>query len=189
MASIKKISPAKSDSSALKVPVKSAGLDSSPKTKAATPVLVALDVAVQASPPSAAKPPATKAPLATSLANAFAPPKAPVQSAGPTSEAGAGAAKTVRAVKAPKATESVKSTKSEKTKKPKLVRDSFTIPKSEYVVLEELKQRANQLAQPAKKSELLRAGIKALAAMSDSALQKALSQVPAIKTGRPAANS
>lgn len=78
-----------------------------------------------------------------------------------------------------------KTEKAEKPKKPKLVRDSFTIPKHEYVVLDELKNRATQLKQPAKKSELLRAGIKALAAMSDAAFLKALTQVPAIKTGRP----
>jgi hypothetical protein len=72
-----------------------------------------------------------------------------------------------------------------KAKKPKLVRDSFTIPKLEYVVLDELKQRAWQLNSQAKKSELLRAGIKALAAMSDAALLAALQAVPAIKTGRP----
>lgn len=75
-----------------------------------------------------------------------------------------------------------------KIKKPKLVRDSFTIPKAEYLVLEALKQRAVQLAQPAKKSELLRAGIKALAAMSDADLRTAMQAVPAIKTGRPAAD-
>lgn len=75
--------------------------------------------------------------------------------------------------------------KSAKQKKPKLVRDSFTIPKAEYSVLEELKQRAATLAQPAKKSELLRAGIKALATMADSALRAALKAVPAIKAGRP----
>jgi hypothetical protein len=73
-----------------------------------------------------------------------------------------------------------------KAKKPKLVRDSFTIPKAEYLVLDELKQRATTLAHPIKKSELLRAGIKALAAMSDTGFLAALDQVPAIKTGRPA---
>jgi hypothetical protein len=72
-----------------------------------------------------------------------------------------------------------------KTKKPKLVRDSFTIPKAEYVVLEDLKQRAVKLTRPAKKSELLRAAIKALAALSDAAFLTALAQVPALKTGRP----
>lgn len=76
-------------------------------------------------------------------------------------------------------------TKAAKPKKTKLVRDSFTIPKNEYAVLDDLKQRAIQLAHPAKKSELLRAGIKALTAMPDAALLAALKAVPAIKTGRP----
>ena len=75
--------------------------------------------------------------------------------------------------------------KVDKTKKPKLVRDSFTIPKSEYAVIDALKLRSNKLAHPAKKSELLRAGIKALAAMTDIQFKAALAEVPAIKTGRP----
>lgn len=72
-----------------------------------------------------------------------------------------------------------------KLKKPKLVRDSFTIPKAEYTVLGDLKQRATKLASAVKKTELIRAGIKALAAMSDAAFQAALKAVPTIKTGRP----
>ena len=72
-----------------------------------------------------------------------------------------------------------------KAKKTKLVRDSFTIPKSEYAVIEVLKLRSQKLAHPAKKSELLRAGIKALAAMSDLQFKATLTEVPAIKTGRP----
>ena len=66
------------------------------------------------------------------------------------------------------------------------MRDSFTIPKTEYMVLDDLKHRAAKLTRPAKKSELLRAGIKALAALPDAAFLTALDQVPAIKTGRPA---
>jgi hypothetical protein len=73
-----------------------------------------------------------------------------------------------------------------KEKKAKLVRDSFTIPKDEFGVLGELKHRAGKLAMPIKKSELLRAGIKALTAMTDSAFLAALKAVPTIKTGRPA---
>ena len=73
-------------------------------------------------------------------------------------------------------------------KKPKLVRDSFTIPKAEYLVLDTLKERALKLSREVKKSELLRAGIKALAALSDTALLAALSAVPTIKTGRPVAD-
>lgn len=73
-----------------------------------------------------------------------------------------------------------------KAKKPKLVRDSFTIPKLEYLILEELKQRSGKHGNAVKKSELIRAGIKALAAMSDASFMAALKAVPAIKTGRPA---
>ena len=79
----------------------------------------------------------------------------------------------------------VKAPKSVKAKKPKLVRDSFTIPKDEYVVIESLKTRAGKLGQAVKKSELLRAGVKALAAMSDIQFKAALNNVPTIKTGRP----
>lgn len=81
------------------------------------------------------------------------------------------------------------SAKDAKAKKPKLVRDSFTIPKDEYAVIETLKQRATALGQPVKKSELLRAGLKVLALLSDSALRSAVQAVPSIKTGRPKAES
>ena len=74
-----------------------------------------------------------------------------------------------------------------KAKKPKLVRDSFSIPKDEYAAIETLKQRCAALAQPVKKSELLRAGLKVLTGMSDAALRKAVQAVPSIKTGRPKA--
>lgn len=76
-----------------------------------------------------------------------------------------------------------------KVKKPKLVRDSFTIPKDEYAVIEALKQRASTLAHPVKKSELLRAGLKLLATLPDSGLRTALQAVPSIKTGRPKAEA
>jgi hypothetical protein len=69
--------------------------------------------------------------------------------------------------------------------KHKLVRDSFTIPKSEYAVLQDMKARANGLKRPAKKSELLRAGIALLAALGDSAFLAALAKIPSLKTGRP----
>jgi len=72
-----------------------------------------------------------------------------------------------------------------KPKKPKLVRDSFTIPKNEYDGIDTLKERSVALGRPAKKSELLRAGLMALLAMSPNALHAALEAVPTIKTGRP----
>jgi hypothetical protein len=104
------------------------------------------------------------------------------------------AAKTpVKAKLSPQAKTAVKTAskpvKVEKAKKPKMIRDSFTIPKTEYVVIDALKERAGKLSRSAKKSELLRAGVKALAAMSDAAFLAALTAVPTIKTGRPAATS
>jgi len=76
--------------------------------------------------------------------------------------------------------------KADKAKKPKLVRDSFTIPKNEYAAIEALKLRAARLGRPAKKSEVLRAGVMALAGMGDAAFLASVSSVPAVKTGRPA---
>jgi len=70
-------------------------------------------------------------------------------------------------------------------KKPKLVRDSYTIPKDEYAVLAQLKERCKALERAVKKSELLRAGLKVLAALSDKALHAAVQAVPPLKTGRP----
>jgi len=93
-----------------------------------------------------------------------------------------GAAREDVAVTPPPASQTVKSTKQKKNKP---VRDSFTMPKAEYAVLSDLKQRSVTLAHPAKKSELIRAGITVLATLSDAAFMAALKSLPAIKTGRP----
>lgn len=77
--------------------------------------------------------------------------------------------------------------KAAKVHKPKLVRDSFTIPKDEYEVLTALKRRALGLERHVRKSELLRAGIRLLHGLNDRALLKALESVPQLKTGRPKA--
>ncbi len=133
--------------------------------------------------PLADKTPAAKpAPSPKATAKAAKPAKrtAPVKPAAKAPPQGA--AKSV-----PKPVAKPKADKAPKEKKPKLVRDSFTIPKAEYAVLDELKARAGKLGRPVKKSELLRAGIKALAAMADGDYLKALAAVPAIKTGRPSA--
>lgn len=128
-------------------------------------------------------------PAAKKAARAAAPAKS-TPSAGkkapasqPKAAAAPAPAKAPKAAKAPKVD---KAEKTEKPKKPKLVRDSFTIPKPEYAVLDELKLRAAKLGHPAKKSEVLRAGIKALAALPEAAFLAALGDVPTVKTGRPA---
>ena len=113
-------------------------------------------------------------------------PVAPVSSSKPADAAPAPApAKEVAKPAAAAAPAPVKP-KSDKEKKPKLVRDSFTIPKAEYAVIDELKERAVRLGVSMKKGELLRAGIKALAAMPDAKFLAAIKLVPNIKTGRPA---
>ena len=112
-----------------------------------------------------------------SIAKTTAKPVAPTAVKAPTPMATRPAAKAV--VKAQPA-------KPAKEKKPKMVRDSFTFPKTEYAVLDALKLRAAKLGNPVKKTELLRAGVKAIAAMQDSALIAALQAVPSLKTGRPA---
>jgi hypothetical protein len=73
----------------------------------------------------------------------------------------------------------------EKTPKLKMERDSFTMPKAEYAQFYVLKDRMVKLGSPVKKSELLRAGIMQLSAMTDAALKLAIAKVPVIKTGRP----
>ena len=81
-----------------------------------------------------------------------------------------------------------KSDKRLKAKKPKLVRERFTLPKLEYLMLDALKIRTVKLGGSVKKSALIRAGIKALAAMSDSSFLTALKAVPAIKADRASKN-
>jgi len=78
-----------------------------------------------------------------------------------------------------------KSVKVAKAPKVKMERDSFTMPKAEYAQFNVLKERLQKLGSPAKKSELLRAGIMQLSAMTDAALSAVMSKVPTIKTGRP----
>lgn len=151
-------------------------------TATTTPSPVVPPAAPAAQPAKAAKPtkPET-APKAPKASKAAKPAKKAVAEKAPASKP-ATATKAASAVKPTKATEP-------KGKKPKLVRDSFTIPKDEYAVLDTLKDRATALAHPVKKSELLRAGLKVLAGLSDSALRSALQAVPSIKTGRPKADT
>lgn len=73
-----------------------------------------------------------------------------------------------------------------KPKKTKLVRDSFTMPDSEYALIATLKKRCLTAGMAVKKSEVLRAAIANLAKLSDVALIAAMQRLEIIKTGRPA---
>lgn len=67
----------------------------------------------------------------------------------------------------------------------KLVRDSFTMPMHDFELIDLLKQRALDFKRPAKKSELLRAGLHALAALTPAKLKQRLDGLAEVKTGRP----
>lgn len=82
-------------------------------------------------------------------------------------------------------TPSAKKEASEKGKKVKLVRDSFTMPESEYALVAQVKKRCIAKGVPAKKSEVLRAAIASFAQLSDAAIGQALAGLAPIKTGRP----
>ena len=106
----------------------------------------------------------------------------------PTSTAGraeksAKAAHTV-AAKPAAATKPTIAAKPVKIKKIKMVRDSLSMPKTEYAVLDALKLRAAKLGRPTKKTEIIRAGIKAVAALTDATFLAALQAV--LEAGRSA---
>lgn len=67
----------------------------------------------------------------------------------------------------------------------RLVRDSFTMPEADFALIATLKALAMDHKRAAKKSELLRAGLHALAALDGEALIKALEALQPLKVGRP----
>lgn len=73
--------------------------------------------------------------------------------------------------------------------KTKLVRDSFTMPAADFALIAALKDRALAFQRPAKKSELLRAGLHALQLLDDTKLRKALDTLTPLKVGRPKKDS
>ena len=75
--------------------------------------------------------------------------------------------------------------KAKKETKVKVVRDSFTMPQSDYQTLRDLKDICQKGGRAVKKSELLRAGVRALASLSAEELLLAVSKVEAVRTGRP----
>ena len=66
-----------------------------------------------------------------------------------------------------------------------VVRDSFTMPHSDYSKLGELKLACLKAGLQVKKSELLRAGLHVLSNLTVAQLKKTMEQIEQIKTGRP----
>ncbi|MBA4176240.1 MAG: hypothetical protein C0505_06735 [Leptothrix sp. (in: Bacteria)] len=65
------------------------------------------------------------------------------------------------------------------------MRDSFTMPQSDFDLIGTLKDRALGFKRPTKKSELLRAGLQVLASLRPSELKDVLDRLVPLKTGRP----
>lgn len=90
---------------------------------------------------------------------------------------------------ATQATQATKKRQAEaKPERVKLVRDGFTMPEPDFALIGELKARAMALGRETKKSELLRAGLHALARLQPAALARALSQLEPVPQGRPKKN-
>ncbi len=123
--------------------------------------------------------PATAAPKAVSTTRAKAVPSKQAKVAKLASNPPAKAAKSVAQAETP--------TPGKTHAKPraKLVRDSFTMPQQDFDLIDLLKSRALGLQRPAKKSELLRAGLQALAALPAAKLKERLDKLELLKTGRP----
>lgn len=76
--------------------------------------------------------------------------------------------------------------KAKRIKKEKVVRDSFTMPKSDYDKIAALKQKCLAAGVSVKRSEILRAGLFLLESATPKRLLEAVSAVEQVKTGRPA---
>ena len=160
-----------------------------PRTKPSTLSPVKKTVAVPAAPPAVTAAAPDAAPAAAKQAKPATHAKASKTEASPAKPAvrpsaakdkvtGSRSATDAKApAKAEQKAASKIAVKEEKLKKPKMIKGKFKIPKAEYRMLKTLKERASALSFPTKKSRLLRAGIKAMAAMSDTALLAALAAV------------
>lgn len=122
----------------------------------------------------------TEAAPAAADSTAVAMPKRPAKAKRPP----AAAKKDVGAKKAASPKAAKKAVKAVKAP-PRLVRDSFTMPEGDFALIASLKSTALVAQRSAKKSELLRAGLHALAALSAKGLVGALDKLEPVKTGRP----
>ncbi len=145
-----------------------------------------------ASPPAPRKAAATKPAAKTSAKTAGK--VAPASGRRATPAKATNAAKAIKPVKVEKAEKPAKTVKpvsaapkaaAEKAKKPKLVRDSFTMPDNEYALIAQVKKACVGAGFEIKKSELLRIGIALLAKMDPKALQQAQQALAPLKAGRP----
>jgi hypothetical protein len=72
-----------------------------------------------------------------------------------------------------------------KIPKVKVVRDSFTMPQKEYKEIAGIKDAFRKTGLPVKKSEVLRAGLKALGELNMAQMKRLLAGLEKVRTGRP----
>ncbi|WP_426342402.1 hypothetical protein ACN9MZ_12360 [Pseudoduganella sp. S-14] len=140
----------------------------------------------------AAKPAVKRAPAAakTTVAAKPAPVKAAARPAAARAAAKPAAKPAVKRATAAKpaaapAAKPAKAEKPGKQHKEKLVRDSFTMPESEYAVLGQVKKICLKNGVEVKKSELLRIGVALISRLDMATLKQVLASLPQLKTGRP----
>lgn len=184
------VQPAKDEVKAVEVatPVveKSEPVTAPAAAEPTTPVATAAVVKKAAAKPKAEKKVVVAKPAKKEVAEKPAPTPVAKTPAKPVKKAPAAAKeKIAEAPKAEKSEKAPKVKKQQAPKKPKLVRDSFTIPETDYALFATLKQRALTAGVEVKKSEILRAAVVALAKLDDAELVKAIGLVERIKTGRP----
>lgn len=150
-----------------------------PSTKA-TPAKAPADTPARAPAKAPARSPAVKAAVKAALTTAPTAKVAPVKSA----SAKASPAKASPAKAAAATAAAPRASKAPKVRQ-RPVRDSFTMPEADFSLIATLKARALAGKRETKKSELLRAGLHALAAMDSATLLAALHGLEPIKTGRP----
>ncbi len=122
-----------------------------------------------------------------SAAKKSAPAKAAKPAAKPAEKTKAPAAKPAPKRPAAKPAPQAKVAKvaTEKPKKPKLVRDSFTMPEDEYAVFGQVKKACVAAGFEIKKSELLRIGVALISKLDPKKLQTAQKALAPLKAGRP----
>ena len=76
-------------------------------------------------------------------------------------------------------------TKPKKEPKEKIVHDCFSMPKTEHRKIAEIKEACLKAGLPVKKSEVLRAGLKALGEMNEAQLKRATAWLEKVKADRP----
>lgn len=89
------------------------------------------------------------------------------------------------AAKKVKATSKSIAKKLKKETKVKTVRDSFSMPQVEYQKIAEIKEACLKAGLHVKKSEVLRAGLKALVEMKSAQLEHTIARLKNIKSGQP----